>query len=94
MSQNFQQLVNKYTIKHQPTSPYNPTEKSISEGINGQINDIMRIYRGCNLPSLKEKIEIRLNLTNNQNTCFSPIEVVYGISPYQKMPVLKKTLIK
>lgn len=46
MSENFEALLNSHGIQHKSTTPHNPTGNSISERINGQINDILRIYKG------------------------------------------------
>lgn len=69
------------------TSSYNPTGNSISERINGQINDILRIYRGQSIQSLKEKIETRLNFTYNRNLRYSPYEIIYKNSPFENINI-------
>lgn len=69
-------------IKHYFSSIYNPTGNSISERINKQINECMRIYNGYELIELKRKIENRLNNILNRNLGVAPIEIITKNNPF------------
>jgi len=94
MSENFKALLTSHGIQHKYTTSHNPTGNSISERINGQINDILRIYKGESLNRIKEKIETRINMTNNKTLGCTPHEIVFKASPYTSLPLQRSIDIK
>ncbi|KAG0435282.1 Transposon Tf2-6 polyprotein, partial [Dictyocoela muelleri] len=67
-------------IKQIFTSPFNPTGNSISERINQQITDILRIYKGWDIDIIKEIIENRLNNIVKISTKMKPSDIVFSKS--------------
>lgn len=81
-SKDFNQFCLENNIIHIYSSIYNPTGNSISERINQQINECMRIYKGA---CIKEFIRIIMNRLNNvyhTNINTTPFEKVFGKHPY------------
>ncbi|KAG0439193.1 Transposon Tf2-6 polyprotein [Dictyocoela muelleri] len=76
-SGNFNQLMNKYNIKHIRTFPHNPTGNAIIERINQKISLCLRLSRSLSIQKASENIYSRLNLTNNSNLGFTPYEVFF-----------------
>ncbi|KAG0442535.1 Gag-Pro-Pol polyprotein, partial [Dictyocoela muelleri] len=80
ISNYFSDLLKSYDIQHIKTSPYNPTANGISERINSNIKNVLRIYKGSELSSVIQKVEINLNLTHHSILKASPVEILQGFS--------------
>ena len=78
-------------IRNKYTSPYNPQGNGVSERINQQIADTVRIHIGTPLDQLKEKIERKINLNTNRNLNMTPQEAKDG---YSTLGPLKRPLFK
>lgn len=83
--QSFNDLCDKYKIKHKYTTANNPTSNSKSERINKSINEILRIYNvGISIKQLEKLIERRLNYVYNRAIGTSPYTLVYKMNPLNK----------
>lgn len=87
LSNNFKNFCKRNKMIHIPTTPYNPTGNSVSERLNGQINDIMRLSRKQTLKNLTHNIKTRLNLTNHRITNKTPFEIIHNTSPFQEIDI-------
>ncbi|KAG0441316.1 hypothetical protein DMUE_1134, partial [Dictyocoela muelleri] len=80
ISNDFNNFIKKYDIKHLLTSPYNPTANGISERINSTIKNILGIYKGHQLRQITKKIEININYCFHSILKASPFEILNGYS--------------
>ncbi|KAG0439378.1 Transposon Tf2-9 polyprotein [Dictyocoela muelleri] len=76
-SKSFSDLLLKYGIKHNFSSPYNPKGNSIIERINREIGTVLRISRNQTLNDIKRNIFIKLNLNANSTTEVAPYELFF-----------------
>lgn len=74
ISEKFKILLTNNNIEHKTTSVYNPTGNSITERINKQIGDGLRLLKKSSLPVLEEKILVKLNDNYNRTIQMTPRE--------------------
>lgn len=97
MSSNFKLLLKNHNIKHCPTTPYNPTGNSISERLNQQILETLRLGRNKTFTEIRKDIEIRLNYTYHSCIKLNPYEFMHNKSAFQgltKLPNIDKRIIQ
>ena len=79
-SGNFKKMLDDYKINLKHTSAYNPTGNSITERINKQIGEGLRILRGKSLKELEIKIYNKINHNYNKTINMTPFEAYIGKS--------------
>ncbi|KAG0438554.1 Gag-Pol polyprotein [Dictyocoela muelleri] len=67
-SDNFNDLLKRYNIKHSYSSPYNPKGNSVVKSFNREVGTVLRLSRNETLKKLEKNLFIRLNMTTNRIT--------------------------
>ncbi len=88
LAKEYSNYLNGKGIKPCYTAVENPQGNGIVEKTNSTITNLLRIYKGKDLNSLKRIIERRLNLTFNFGLGKVPIELIKGFNP---IDVTKRT---
>eukprot|EP00477_Mikrocytos_mackini_P000223 GAHX01000236.1.p1 GENE.GAHX01000236.1~~GAHX01000236.1.p1 ORF type:complete len:505 (+),score=69.11 GAHX01000236.1:395-1909(+) len=80
ISTRFEDFCESNGIKHIKTTPFNPTSNSLSERLNQQLGNVVRMAKGSTFGDIKRRSHKRLNLCADRTTGFSPYEKLRKIS--------------